>query len=216
MLLLLLTTLYTGFFYIYIYCFYITLPSLSKIINKNWKILQIDRNIKDFFVNKPIISYRRNRNLKDMLGSNTIENNIKVIRKSKGENKNVIGKCLPCFSKEGNLCCTQLKTTLSFKSNKINRRYDIYHHVSCKSSNLIYLMECELCPGKQFVGKCETSMNIRINTHRSDVWRTNGPPCDKHFQLEGHNFNEHARFTIIEKIEKPPNSKSDPRALLES
>ena len=37
-----------------------TLPPLSKIISKNWNTLQIDRNLKDFFVNKPIISYRRN------------------------------------------------------------------------------------------------------------------------------------------------------------
>ena len=77
-------------------------------------------------------------------------------------------------------------------------------------------MECELCPGKQYVGKCETQLNTRINAHRSDVWRTNGPPCDKHFQLDGHSFNTHARFTIIEKIEKPPNNKNDLRALLEN
>ena len=36
-----------------------------------------------------------------------------------------------------------------------------------------------------------------MNTQRSDVWRTNGPPCDKHFQMPGHNLNAHAKFTII-------------------
>ena len=75
-------------------------------------------------------------------------------------------------------------------------------------------MECELCPGKQYVGKCEKPLNIRITTHRSDVWRTNGP-CYKHFQLNGHSFNTYAWFTIIEKIEKPPNNKQDLHALLE-
>ena len=57
-----------------------TLPPLRQIINKTWNILQIDRSIKDFFANKPIISYRRNMNLKDLLGSNAIENNIKEIK----------------------------------------------------------------------------------------------------------------------------------------
>ena len=32
------------------------------------------------------------------------------------------------------------------------------------------------------------------------MWRADGPPCDKHFQNPGLNFNEHAKFTIIEKI----------------
>ena len=30
---------------------------------------------------------------------------------------------------------------------------------------------------------------LRINTHRNDVWRTDGPPYDKHFQMPGYNFN---------------------------
>ena len=39
-----------------------------------------------------------------------------------------------------------------------------------------------------------------MNTHRNDVWRTDDPPCDKHFQMPGHNFNAHAMFTIIEEL----------------
>ena len=41
-------------------------------------------------------------------------------------------------------------------------------------------------------------LNLRMNTHSNDVWRTDGPPCDKHFQMLGHNVNVHAKFTIIE------------------
>ena len=29
---------------------------------------------------------------------------------------------------------------------------------------------------------------------------TEGPPCDKHFQIPGHNFNAHAKFAIIEEV----------------
>ena len=39
-----------------------------------------------------------------------------------------------------------------------------------------------------------------MSTHRNNVWRTDGPPCDKHFQMPGHNFNVHAKFTIIEEV----------------
>ena len=39
-----------------------------------------------------------------------------------------------------------------------------------------------------------------MNTHRNDVWKRDGPPSDKHFQMPGHKFNVHAKFTIIEEV----------------
>ena len=40
----------------------------------------------------------------------------------------------------------------------------------------------------------------RINTHRNHSWRTDVPPCDKHFQKPGHNLNAQAKFTIIGEV----------------
>ena len=61
-------------------------------------------------------------------------------------------------------------------------------------------MECCLRVNSQYVRKSEYSVNLRINTHRNDAWRTDGPPCDKHFQMPGNNFNTHPNFTIIEEV----------------
>ena len=36
-------------------------------------------------------------------------------------------------------------------------------------------MKCCLCEKLQYVGKSEYSSNLRINTYRNDVWRTDGP-----------------------------------------
>ena len=60
-------------------------------------------------------------------------------------------------------------------------------------------MECCLCTNSQYTSKSEYSMNLRINTHRNDMWRARRPPCDKYFQNPEHKFNEHAKFMIIEK-----------------
>ena len=49
-----------------------------------------------------------------------------------------------------------------------------------------------------------------MNTHRNDVWRT-----DKHLQMPGHNFNAHAKFTIIEEVCNKSLSKFKIRSLLE-
>ena len=76
-------------------------------------------------------------------------------------------------------------------------------------------MEYCLCKKSQYVGKFEYSLNLRINTHRNDVWRTDGPPSDKHFQMPGHNFNARAKFSIIEEVYNKSLSKLKIRSLLE-
>ena len=75
-------------------------------------------------------------------------------------------------------------------------------------------MECCLREKSQYVGKSEYSLNLRINTHRNDFWRTDGPLCDKHFHMPGHNFNTPAKFTIIEEVYNKSLSKLKIRSLL--
>ena len=76
-------------------------------------------------------------------------------------------------------------------------------------------MECSLCEKSQYVEKSEYSLNLRMDTHRNDVWRTDIPACEKHFQKPGHNFNAHAKFTIIAKVYNKSLSKLKILSLLE-
>ena len=57
-------------------------------------------------------------------------------------------------------------------------------------------MECILC-NKQYVGKAETNFNIRLNNHQKGVQKNDAIMACKHFEQESHNFNKHAKFTII-------------------
>ena len=52
----------------------------------------------------------------------------------------------------------------------------------------------------QYTGKSETKFNIRLNNYRKDVNRQNAPQADQPFKLPNHNFNQHARFTLIEQL----------------
>ena len=65
-------------------------------------------------------------------------------------------------------------------------------------------MECTLC-NKQYVEKAETVFNIRLNNHRKDTKTLNAILTCRHFQQEGQNFNNHAKFIIID---KPVNTSS--------
>ena len=75
-------------------------------------------------------------------------------------------------------------------------------------------MECAKCNYKPYVGKAETSMNERINTHRNDAKKSDSIPVDKHYLSPGHVFNEHAKFTIIETVTRPNLTKLQMRAIL--
>ena len=46
-----------------------------------------------------------------------------------------------------------------------------FHQVTCHSNYVIYLLECIMCK-IQYVGKSETSFNIRLNNHRKDIKKT--------------------------------------------
>ena len=67
-------------------------------------------------------------------------------------------------------------------------------------------MECSLCQ-IQYVGKAETSFNIRLNNHRKDANGKNlkAVSASIHFKQPGHNFNKHAKSTLIEQTKNTIN-----------
>ena len=93
----------------------------------------------------------------------------------------------------------QLISTKTFKSNQTNKTLKVFHQVNCKSSIVIYLLECYIC-NIQYVGKSKTLFNIRLNNHRKDVQNPNAIPAWKHFNKHDHNFNDHGKFIIIEQL----------------
>ena len=91
----------------------ITLPNLKDIIIKHWHILQADQSYKETFSMLPIIAFRKGTSLKQIIGTNTIHNNEKLI---KTKNNHHTGKCVPCNSTHC-LCCQQHISATTFKSN---------------------------------------------------------------------------------------------------
>ena len=189
-----------------------TLPNLNEVLNRNWNLLNLDPELAPIFKEQPLIAFKRNRNLFDMLGSRNIVNS-KVKRSTKPILE--VKRCSPCTEDHKNACCRQLCNTTTFKNNVRGTTFKIYHETNCKSTMVIYLLECTLCR-LQYVGKSETPMHHRITTHRSHIKNHPNPiPVDKHFQDAKHDFNVHGSFTIIEQLTKPK-EKEDARELLRS
>ena len=50
-------------------------PNISKMIRKYWNLLAINESLKEKFNSQPITAFGRNKNLKELIGSNRIEKN---------------------------------------------------------------------------------------------------------------------------------------------
>ena len=61
-------------------------PNISKVIRKQWNLPAINESLKEIFNCQPITALRRNKNLKELIGSNKIEKN-KIKKKTNTETK---------------------------------------------------------------------------------------------------------------------------------
>ena len=61
-------------------------------------------------------------------------------------------------------------------------------------------MACTKCKLK-YVGKAETELNLRINSHRKDFLKLNAIPADRNFAQRDYDFNTDSKFIIIEKLQ---------------
>ena len=186
------------------------LPNFRNVFESNWHILQTNEKLAETFEDKPILAFRRNRNLRDILGGMRLENNKKITKKPSKP-----GHCGPCLSQIGNICCKHITSCKSFRSARTNEEFVIKHRVNCKTKMGIYLASCVLCTQYQYVGKFETPWNERLYNHRKDTKKTKSIPYDEHFRLTGHDFTKHAKFIIIEALDKTTDTITDRKILKE-
>ena len=176
------------------------LPNLKKAIDNNWNILSINPELAPIFHDKPILAFRRNPNLQNLLCHHKLKNNKPIVPPQ----INHKGKCSPCLSRGNNKCCKQMVSTNHFWNRKTKRKFSIRHNLNCKSDKVIYLIECTLCNNKPYVGKSETQSNLRTNNHRSDSKKSDSIEVDKHFyDNKDHDFEKHAKVTLIERLRNP-------------
>ena len=186
-----------------------TLPNLKQIINKHWHLLQINSNLRTAFEQEPLIAYRRNKNFGDLIGSKKMLDG-RVVRENNSKKQLY---CRPCLTRRDNICCEQVLKTNTFTNYRTGETFKIFHQLNCKSSHLIYLLQCRICQ-LQYVGKSETSFNIRLNNHRKDSKNKNTILACKNFQKSNHNFQRDAKFALIEQITKSFTTTEQLRLLL--
>ena len=170
------------------------LPSITKIVRKHHRtMIEDDPRLKEVFQQPPLVAYKRNKNLKDMLIRSKVPkpNNSRPKRKLTGMKK--CGKCVTCpFVKESK----------KVKSTATNFYKEINQSVDCNSDNIIYMIEC----GKnncreQYVGCSEQQFKIRMGQHRGYINNKNlEKSTGAHFSQSNHKLSD-MKVSIIEKID---------------
>ena len=119
-----------------------TLPNIKNVIDQHWHILSINENLRKAFDKRPFIAYSRKTNLYQLIRGNCIFKN-KVKRRNTKEPRQS-RHCSQCLSRMNSLCCKQVKQAKTFQTYKTKETFQIFHNLTCKSENLIYLLRCRI------------------------------------------------------------------------
>ena len=131
----------------------------------------------------PLVGRRNCRNLRKILmpsmlhGPSRTKTTQPTIYKTKGlqdqatqdENLQATRGCHKCKSKRCIICSIHLKETTSFTSTTNNTTYFIRNTMSCKSTNLVYLIDCASCNKVQYVGETQQTLQKRMYGHRHNI-----------------------------------------------
>ena len=136
--------------------FHPALSGVGKIINDLWPVLQSSEDMRRIFREKPVVAFRRPRNLRDS------------IVRSKVKRMNSSNRGMKKFRKSRCQICRFVEERNAFEGE--HRSYRINFTFGCDSKEVIYLIICENC-GRVYVGSTITTFRQRFNNHRSSATR---------------------------------------------
>ena len=135
-------------------------------ISNNFQNLKNDPGTSAIFTDNPVISFRRNKNIR-----------YNLLRNARGQNISAAAgtfscSCARCYT------CSFLNSARSTSEPKSN--FVIWHNFTCTSSNIIYCISCIKCC-KLYIG--ETVLRYVRNNHLDK-------PIARHFNAVNHSISD--------------------------
>ena len=162
------------------------LPNIHTILKKHQKTLYKSQRMKTVFKKTPIVSFKRDTNLQDIL----------IHKKHNRLFFGQTNKCEPC----GKDCaiCPYVLDTSEIKNNE-GEKFKIRNHINCKSVNVVYALFCVKCNKYIYVGETGDTLYQRHILNFSLIRRHQDDPVAKHFYTDDHT-KEDFRIVGIEKL----------------
>ena len=168
-------------------------PPLRQILAEQHAVLLGNMTMSAAVPDVPVVGERNCKSLRDILMPSVLP--LKLNTVSPGSFKCSKG-CILCrehFVESGN-----------FTSDRTGEVFNIRHHMTCMVENFIYLLFCNKCKCKQYIGESKNTMRVRFAGHRSDIKlgdKKSGkvPHIIQHFCSPGHSLRD-MRALPIEQV----------------
>ena len=182
------------------------LPDINAITRRLLPVLHVNPAMKQSCPDPPLISFRRPRNLGNMV--------IRAkLRPDTAPNPIHCGPCSEKGPKRGRRCelCSLLpsQTSVISSSTRQTHQLKLRTQADCDSTFVVYLISCTLCnTNNQYVGET-TNFRKRMNNHKSCVRHSKIKDDDctllyQHFSQPNHSISN-MKFTILQQC----NNKAD-------
>ena len=100
------------------------------------------------------------------------------------------------------ICKEHMLQTNTFTSDTTHETFKIKQHVTCTSSNIIYLLFCDQCKQAQYIGETKNTLKTRFYMHRNHIKQNSGT-CTlvtHHFNQPNHSV-KNMKCIIIEQMD---------------
>ena len=168
-----------------------TLANIHKVLRQKQPILKSTERMHEIFKETPVVAYRRSPNLRDLLLRAKLNNPANTAQPNHSPGT------FRYNSKHGCLTCPLIddgRTSYTFSNTGEVR--EVKQQMTCKSTNLTYMIECKRC-GKQYIGETKRTLRERFTEHRQ---ATNNPShasalaaAPTHFNLPDHSIRHDTR-----------------------
>ena len=150
---------------------------VKNIIVKNFHLVQADDDLKDLFPQPPLVAYRRDVNLRDLLVHSRLLS-------SRGNS--LAPGTHPCGT-PGCHVCRHVSSITSIKGPK--GEFTVSRHFTCQSTDVIYVVICTLCSDRAFfmyTGETYRTLSERGEEHVRSARLGYNNQVGNHFQQPGH------------------------------
>ena len=133
------------------------LPNIKTIIKKHLSVLHSSHEMLQIFLENTVnVTYRRNKNLKELISPSLFPRTIK-------ENKCSIEKC----NKRCDICKDFLVLSTEFTCHATKHKYERIDFLTFNTKKIIYLIACKCCD-KQYIDSA-SGFKERFQIHKSDI-----------------------------------------------
>ena len=156
-------------------------PNLIQIIRKYWPLLHTNRTLHRLFPNEPMIAFRRETNLRDMLVRAKIEYPPSINEKRMYKLRNTTCPVITCKY------CKYIRKDQSVQSSFMCAPYKtrVECRISCLTTNVVYCITCQKCK-TQYVGETKRQLKRRMYEHLRQIdkygqFNVQTTPVSEHF-----------------------------------